>query len=1055
MKKNTKKTTQNIGVSNKFVLPNSVTNINSSVIRKGKLKRFDKAGVYGDQIGTLIDANGNPVTGPSSQIPQSKGGMSANTAGAIGQGVATAASAIPGGDPRSAGSYAKNILGTAGTMAATGATIGGPWGAAAGAVVGAGIGTVQSISADRAEQDRLNKIAAAEREAVATQNSGMMQADYNMRNVINHRVPGLKNGIAKFNSGGTGIAGTNAMVANEEAVKDGNTGKLNVVPGNYNQSNPDQVEANLTEGTSVYSKNPAQTLPFGKSTPADIMSRAARVQKNSDEILSGKTKLSQVDKNTAKLNNANIEAQSRLLNMNTAIEHAEQGNGKYNNGKYDKGKPGVIYAKHFTDGVLGWDDGKIGTADDASRFEEMYPGYKRFKGATTVPSEYSGNRPTMASGVNRDLGAELDKLGVKDWNEKGFKIPNRVADSWYGGELNPNITGPTYKSGTRFNYDFVVGKDGSVHSTKDVMDNELPSSGPSKLNIPQPQTPALKLNMPAQVKNTGIFSKPTAKQQTSTIPTNNANTASIQAQNTASGAIIPSTRDNGLEGSKISANGNQQPTGQSNASANGMPQRPTPVTSSVQSNNPYSVVPKSDSQQVQSNTQSNINMDNYSPMTGGINRLNVSSDPTNIQIPGGLGVSTSTSSKLDRNYELNGEEQATVNSQTQNQDMSPKQTQPIVSGQQSIVPGTNKTASEIIQDKLKGVSNTINAGINSVGSAINKATSNPIVDTNPLTDQTPKYNKSSEYPKSDLWSWNGTDKSNATAADEKVINPAVTTANPVVTQKPGDTPVTQDELDKAKRALELAKTKQGQKELEDAKKAEDNGDDYKYEFKKSSNNDWASALASLAPAAYNMSRVLEGAETVNPKYARYMNIDKRYNIAPELAEQKRQRNISRYNVSASGAGNNLNAAYASDIYAKGTDQLSKTMANAELANQGYRSEYANMYNAQEQANNQERIRVNDINMRNKAKVNDFKDKIAEDISKFAQNQAIMKNQKASDVLSSRVWDAYSNATDPTVKNELLRMMSSVTGADFVKVAKNKPTINKPVAKNDKTNGGQQ
>jgi hypothetical protein len=1058
MKKNNKNTTQNIGASSKFVLPNSITNTNSTMLRKGKLKRFAGGGVYGDQIQQLTFADGTTPTGATSKIP-TKGGMSADTAGAIGQGVSLAASAIPGGDPRGAGAYAKNILGTAGSMAATGAMVGGPWGAAAGAVIGAGIGTVQSISADRAEQERLKKIASAEREAVANQNTGMMQADYYSRNVVNHRVPGLKNGIAKFNSGGTGIAGTNAMVANEEAVKDGNTGKLNVVPGAYNQSNPDQVEANLTQGTSVYSKNPKQTLPFGKSTPADVMARAAKVQKYSDEILSGKNKLSRIDRDTANLNNSNIEAQSRLLNMNTEINNY----GKKSVNKYDNGTPGA----------------KITGADLASEWEKKYPGAHRFRGYTTVPGKESGYRQTMASGVNRKIGEELEKLGVKSWNgEQGFYIPNKVADSWYGKGDNPKGVG--YGSGTRFEYDLTVAG-GNVYPTEEYEANTLPDNGMNR-SI-QSQRPNLGIsgsasNSLGSIISTGNkkpflrpFTPSSANSGTNVQPTNNnalnkpktsettaiegvtapvnGNAAATAISNNNIGAVV--TKDlNANQGASTRANettsigdikipasnasytgGNSNPNTASDISipkekldeANPFYRSPVDVNASLpddisglNNSNPNAIITSKDRAILEdSMKQQSVGSNMATPKTN--------SNLLPEAIKGAIEKATGTVTKF---VGAASDAAKKITNQTAEKSSS---SNPDASDNGS-AQGSNTTATT-----TPGATPVPNIGSNGgAGSQkVEEQKQGTPGSTNQL-DGTPQivkplYGKHADYPASDIFKFGNPNTPNANPTDAgkpKQESPAATPG----TNKPG-TPETKPGSDNTGSDDYWDKSKEAPYML----------------VSKSKNKDWASAIASLAPVAYNMSRVAEGAETVSPRYARYMNVDKRYNIAPELAEQKRQRNISRYNVAASGAGRNLNAAYASDVYAKGTDQLSKTMATAELANQGYRSEYANLYNQIEGANNAERIRVDDLNMRSRAKLNDFKGKIAEDVSKFAQTQALMQNQKNSDVLQSQVWTALANATDKDTKDYLLRMLARTTGVDFVKVAKNEAPVKKPAAKN--------
>jgi hypothetical protein len=1015
MKKNNKNTTKNIGVSNKFVLPNNITNANSTMLRKGKLKRF---------------AGGTPgVDTPT--VPNK--GMSADTAGAIGQGVSLAASAIPGGDPRGAGAYAKNILGTAGSMAATGAMVGGPWGAAAGAVIGAGIGTVQSISADRAEQERLKKIASAEREAVANQNTGMMQADYYSRNVVNHRVPGLKNGIAKFNSGGTGVAGTNAMVANEEAVKDGNTGKLNVVPGAYNQSNPDQVEANLTQGTSVYSKNPKQTLPFGKSTPADVMARAAKVQKYSDEILSGKNKLSRIDRDTANLNNSNIEAQSRLLNMNTEINNY----GKKSVNKYDNGTSGT----------------KITGADLASEWEKKYPGAHRFRGYTTVPGKESGYRQTMASGVNREIGKELEKLGVKSWNgEQGFYIPNKVADSWYGKGDNPKGVG--YGSGTRFEYDVTVAG-GNVYPTEEYEANTLPDNGMSR--SVQSQRPNLGVSGSASnslgsiisTRNKKPFLRPSAPSSAQ---------SSINVQPTNNNALNkPKTSETtAIEGITAPVNGNAAATAISNNNIGAVATKDLNANqgASTRANGTASTgnngIPASNASYTGNDSNANIANDISIPKEklDEANPFYRSPVDVNASLPDDIsGLNNSNPNAI-----ITSKDRATLEDSMKQQS----------AGSNMATPKTN---SNLFPEPITAAAKKVAGAVTKFAGATSD-TAKKI--TNPTAEQLGKNNTGAS---GNVPGQAGKTPAPTTTGATTVLNTGSndgTGIQKVEEQKqsaPGNTNpldgtpnANPTEPGKPKQEAPAAAPGTNKVETTETKPGSDNtGSDEKYFddkkeapymlVSKSRNKDWASAIASLAPVAYNMSRVAEGAETVSPRYARYMNVDKRYNIAPELAEQKRQRNISRYNVAASGAGRNLNAAYASDVYAKGTDQLSKTMATAELANQGYRSEYANLYNQIEGANNAERIRVDDLNMRSRAKLNDFKGKIAEDVSKFAQTQALMQNQKNSDVLQSQVWTALANATDKDTKDYLLRMLARTTGVDFVKVAKNETPVKKPAAKN--------
>jgi len=171
-------------------------------------------------------------------------------------------------------------------------------------------------------------------------------AKYDLRNQSNNRVPGLNNGVASFKSNKLNINTPNAMIAPEEGVVDGITGRISTVPGIYNKSNPDVVPANLTQGTSIYSKNSKYTIPGGKSTPADVVARAEKMQSINDKIMNpkvGERKLSSIDKRTAELNKLNINKQLELLNMNTTLQQ-QMSNFKSTSSKlpaYDKGLNGT------------------------------------------------------------------------------------------------------------------------------------------------------------------------------------------------------------------------------------------------------------------------------------------------------------------------------------------------------------------------------------------------------------------------------------------------------------------------------------------------------------------------------------------------------------------------------------------------------------------------------------------------------------------------------------------------------------------------------------------
>ena len=139
--------------------------------------------------------------------------------------------------------YAGSILSNAGSLAASGAALG-PWGAVGGAVLGAGIGIYQTIEQDKARDRELQQNSINRGLYETSFASDSKRTTDNIRSNYNYRVPGFKNGTPS-------AFAPNAMIANEEGIKDPITGQLSVVPGTYDPSNPDKVMANLTPGTSV------------------------------------------------------------------------------------------------------------------------------------------------------------------------------------------------------------------------------------------------------------------------------------------------------------------------------------------------------------------------------------------------------------------------------------------------------------------------------------------------------------------------------------------------------------------------------------------------------------------------------------------------------------------------------------------------------------------------------------------------------------------------------------------------------------------------------------
>jgi len=194
----------------------------------------------------------------------------------------------------------------------------------------------------------------------------------------------------------------------------------------------------------------------------------------------------------------------------------------------------------------------------------------------------------------------------------------------------------------------------------------------------------------------------------------------------------------------------------------------------------------------------------------------------------------------------------------------------------------------------------------------------------------------------------------------------------------------------------------------------------------------ATDLASMAPVAYNAWNATP--EVVAPIYANYMNPNQRYNIAPELQEATKQRQVARYNSVAVGGGNGQS--YAADMYGKGVDQLGGLYGKAETANAQYRNEYANRYNQSEGDNVNEQRRIYDVNARNRAAARNMQRTNAETISKYAQTKQLMSNQMDADLLNSNIFSNYNTAMDPKHKAILDDLLASyVKKNGYTKIGK--------------------
>lgn len=239
------------------------------------------------------------------------------------------------------GSSPWDYVGNMASMAGTGMAIGGPIGAGIGAFAGLGMSMMNSEKANAAEA----AIARNEYASNMMRKSSMVKANYDMNNTNNTGIPGFKNGASRFMPQVNGMP--NAYVSKGEVIRNPVTGSLDKVPGEYNGSNPDTVQTNLMNGSSVFSASSKNKLPFGKSTPADIANRMLKAKSTAEEKLSGKG--SRLDKSTAELNVKNITRQLGNLDKLTYLQNFDSRNTGMP--MFNNGKPGIDGKPSIMDGI--------------------------------------------------------------------------------------------------------------------------------------------------------------------------------------------------------------------------------------------------------------------------------------------------------------------------------------------------------------------------------------------------------------------------------------------------------------------------------------------------------------------------------------------------------------------------------------------------------------------------------------------------------------------------------------------------------------------------------
>jgi len=414
-----------------------------------KLNKPGMQQVYGAQYfdpntNTAIASNG-VAAGGESVAGSAMGGITPGGIASAASGIGDLVTSFGGGDATSTASKVGGTLASAGKFAQMGAGFG-PYGAAAGAVVG---GVVGLLGANKAAGQQIAAETQADIDTRMNSNRNSNTAiagKYNARNFTNSRVAGFDKGVAKFKSNGINSNDPNALIANGEGVMDGATGRIGTVDGTYNPNNPDVVPANLTEGSSVYSKNDKYVIPGGYSTPADIIARAEKMQTINDKILmpkEGQRKLAGLDKKTAELNRLNISKQAQLLNMNTMLNQQLQGGIPANSQlpRYDDGVTSSKKQKVSTDVMQGGSTVGIPKVDVTGVPEGDY---------IDIQVPVAKGQTIARQGVSFANKAALDKWGLNvDFGVKNGAVDEVMAGNWTG---QMNKLDPNYKTGGSSGY---------------------------------------------------------------------------------------------------------------------------------------------------------------------------------------------------------------------------------------------------------------------------------------------------------------------------------------------------------------------------------------------------------------------------------------------------------------------------------------------------------------------------------------------------------------------------------------------------------------------------
>lgn len=201
-----------------------------------------------------------------------------------------------------------------------------------------------------------------------------------------------------------------------------------------------------------------------------------------------------------------------------------------------------------------------------------------------------------------------------------------------------------------------------------------------------------------------------------------------------------------------------------------------------------------------------------------------------------------------------------------------------------------------------------------------------------------------------------------------------------------------------------------------------------YSKPKPENNkfDWGSALSGMASLAPIMSNLFTGrSETVDAVYNPYATSitntmrGRRYDINPAIEDLNRNRATSNYNASQINTSTGANLAYRLQS-AVNTDRAIASLRSQESnVNNQYLGDYANTMNSLGQQWVNATNMANEANAQNRATARNIRRTGLSQLSQWAQNRELMRNQKARDM---EMWPLYQRFLQAGFTEDDLRAM---------------------------------